>query len=40
MGALFRSVKLTLGMLATCMSADLMTLLLLQAAFLDKRSAF
>jgi uncharacterized protein len=35
MGVLFRSVKLTLGMLATCMSANLMTLLL-QAAFGQK----
>jgi uncharacterized protein len=35
MGVLFRSVKLTFGMLATCMSADLVTLLL-QAAFGQK----
>src|ERR1700733_13585586 len=35
MGVLFRSVKLTLGMLATCISADLITLLL-QAAFGQK----
>jgi uncharacterized protein len=35
MGILFRSVKLTLGMLATCISADLTTLLL-QAAFGQK----
>jgi predicted RND superfamily exporter protein len=35
MWVLFRSAKLTLGMLATCISADLMTLLL-QAAFGQK----
>jgi predicted RND superfamily exporter protein len=35
MGILFRSAKLTLGMVATCLSADLVTLLL-QAAFRQK----